>query len=230
MKVPFLPKQDIAHAAESVIAAYESLTGKTVTPPVPVEDIIEQGLGLRLGFVDFEKQYGMDDVYGALYVTKKLVAISTSLLNDGSEGRFCFTCAHEAGHWILHRHLAHTANRRGPREDAVFCRAANAKAPVEWQADYFAGCLLMPQKAVEDAFHKAFGADRLDLCAVNKTFPTTPFHFDLCVENWRHIAGAVQQAGGFSNISKHAMIIRLQDLGWVVNHTGQAMNWQFLKK
>jgi hypothetical protein len=226
MKVPFLPKQFISEAAADVLSDYEALTGKTVCPPVPVEDIIERGLGLRLGFVDFEKQYGMNDVYGALYVQKKFVAISTTLLDERSEGRFCFTCAHEAGHWMLHRHLAGAAHRSAPEESAVFCRAKDAKAPVEWQADYFAGCLLMPEKEIENAFHRAFGTECLELHNVRKTFPTTPFHFDLCVENWRHIAGAVQQAGGFFNISKQAMIIRLQELGWVVNHTGQAMSWR----
>jgi hypothetical protein len=229
MKVPFLSKQKISQVASDVLSDYETLSGAKVRPPVPVEDIIERSLGLRLGFIDFEKQYGMDDVYGALYVHKKLVAISTTLLDQGAEGRFCFTCAHEAGHWMLHRHLADTAHRVAPDEDAVFCRARDAKAPIEWQADYFAGCLLMPGNEIEKAFRRAFGTDRLEIHNIRKTFPTTPFHFDLCVENWRHIAGAVQQAGGFLNISKQAMIIRLQDLGWVVNHTGQAMNWRFLK-
>jgi hypothetical protein len=230
MKVPFLPKHFVSAVAADVLSDYESIIEQKVCPPIPVEDIIEQSLGLRLGFVDFEKKYGMADVYGALYVQKKFVAISTMLLDQSSEGRFCFTCAHEAGHWMLHRHLAETAHRYGSDEAAVFCRAKNAKEPVEWQADYFAGCLLMPEKEVEKAFHQAFGTDCLELHNVRKTFPTTPFHFDLCVENWCHIAGAVQQAGGFSNISKHAMIIRLQDLGWVVNHTGQSMNWRFLQK
>jgi hypothetical protein len=229
MKVPFLPKQFVSDVAADVLSDYEALTGRTILPPVPVEDIIERSLGLRLGFIDFEEKYGMADVYGALYVQNKFIAISTTLLDQRSEGRFCFTCAHEAGHWMLHRHLAGTSHRSGPDKEAVFCREKDAKAPVEWQADYFAGCLLMPEKEVEKAFYRAFGADCLELHNIRKTFPTTPFHFDLCVENWRHIAGAVQQAGGFSNISKQAMIIRLQDLGWVVNHTGQAMNWRLLK-
>lgn len=226
MKVPFLPKELISAVASDALSDYEAIIGKTVRPPVPVEDIIERSLGLRLGFIDFEEAYGMPDVYGALYVQKKLIAISKTLLDDRFEGRFSFTCAHEAGHWMLHRHLADTAHRSAPEEDAVFCRAKDSKAPVEWQADYFAGCFLMPEKEVEKAFRRAFGTDCLELHNVRKTFPTTPFHFDLCVENWRHIAGAVQQAGGFSNISKQAMIIRLQGLGRVVNHTGQAMNWR----
>ena len=32
--------------------------------------------------------------------------------------------------------------------------------------------------------------------------------------------------GGFSNVSKHAMIIRLQDLGLLVNKTMKRMDWE----
>jgi hypothetical protein len=36
------------------------------------------------------------------------------------------------------------------------------------------------------------------------------------------------EAGGFSNVSKHAMIIRLQDLGLLVNKTKKKMDWEAL--
>ena len=82
----------------------------------------------------------------------------------------------------------------------------------------------------EKAFHETFGTNFLELHNIRKTFPTTPFHFDICVENWRHIADAVMQTGGFSNISKQAMIIRLQDLGLIINHTDEFMDWRCLKR
>lgn len=229
MKVPFLSKQRIADFAMDVVLDYEALNGGTISPPVPVEDIIERSLGLSLGFIDFEEKYGMPDIYGATYVQKKFIAISTTLLDERSEGRYCFTCAHEIGHWVLHRHLVDAAARATRGEEAVFCREKDAKAPIEWQADYFAGCLLMPENKVETAFRRIFGCDILDLYTVQRVFPTTPFHFDICVDNWQHIADAVRRAGGFLNISKQAMIIRLQDLGLVVNHTDQPINWRCLK-
>jgi len=36
------------------------------------------------------------------------------------------------------------------------------------------------------------------------------------------------EAGGFSNFSRQAMIIRLQDLGLVVKKTGLKMDWEAL--
>jgi Zn-dependent peptidase ImmA (M78 family) len=229
MKVPFLRKQRISDVAANVVSDYEAMIGKTVAPPIPVENIIEQSLGLSLGFIDFEEKYGMPDIYGATYVKKKFIAISTTLLDEHSEGRYCFTCAHEIGHWVLHRHLVDAAARRSKEEGAVFCREKDAKAPIEWQADYFAGCLLMPENEIEAAFHQIFGCDVLNLYIAQRVFPPTPFHFDICVDNWQLIADAVRRAGGFSNISKQAMMIRLQDLGLVVNHTDQPINWRCLK-
>jgi Zn-dependent peptidase ImmA (M78 family) len=35
----------------------------------------------------------------------------------------------------------------------------------------------------------------------------------------------VKEAGGFSNVSKQAMIIRLQDLGLVQNETRARLSW-----
>jgi hypothetical protein len=52
-----------------------------------------------------------------------------------------------------------------------------------------------------------------------------PICFDPCVENWPKIAGVVKEAGGFSNVSKQAMIIRLQDLGLVRNEIRVGLSW-----
>ncbi len=52
-----------------------------------------------------------------------------------------------------------------------------------------------------------------------------PVYFDPCAENWPKIAGVVKEAGGFSNVSKQAMIIRLQDLGLVQNETRARLSW-----
>jgi hypothetical protein len=51
---------------------------------------------------------------------------------------------------------------------------------------------------------------------------------ELCVEQWPFIAAAMCEAGGFSNVSKQAMIIRLQELGLLINLTTEKMNWQAL--
>jgi hypothetical protein len=70
--------------------------------------------------------------------------------------------AHEGGgHWRLHRHLfakdrAQTTLFGGPSAPSVICRSSQAKERAEWQADFYASCLLMPRKLVFAAWDEAF--------------------------------------------------------------------------
>jgi hypothetical protein len=87
------------------------MIGERVAPPIPVEDVIERFLGLDLTYENLDEKLGMEDVLGATYVKSKRIAINRRLLEDRNEGRLVFTCAHEVGHWVLHRHLVEEAAR-----------------------------------------------------------------------------------------------------------------------
>jgi hypothetical protein len=82
----------------------------------------------------------------------------------------------------------------------------------------------MPEKFVCDAFQRAFACERLSLHNVHAAY-CGPLCFDPCIGTWPRIAAAVMEAGGFTNVSKQAMIIRLQDLSLVCNETQTRMNW-----
>ncbi len=226
MKIPWLPKKKINKKAEGVITDYELNVGLRVEPPIPIEDIIERGLNLRLGFLEFEDAAGSVDILGATYVKKRLVCVNKKLLKNRCEGRLNFTWAHEAGHWVLHRQFVvpetHTLSDRG----TILCRTRDSNRPIEWQADYFASCLLMPEKWVQDAYRKAYGLRLLKVCNTESRL-NGPLYFDPCVRNWCRIADAVRDAGGFCNVSKQAMIIRLQDLNLVINQTNTPMGWDY---
>ena len=140
------------------------------------------------------------------------------------------------GHWCLHREYADVAARGGATGGVVLCRSGRtAKAPAEWQADYFAGCLLMPAEMVRGAWSRAFALehDVLHVCNVKKSFRSFDGPglraFDPCIDNWHVIADTVKSAGNFTNVSKQSMIIRLQELGLVKNLTGRAMDWSSLR-
>jgi hypothetical protein len=222
MKVPRLPKGSIARMAGEVISGYEAQTGRRIRPPVPVEDIIEFGLGLRLAFEDLREKPDMGDVLGATYVQARKICADLSLDRPGAESRLSFTLAHETGHWVLHREFVDLARRDG---GFIFCRTRDAKMPIEWQADYFASCLLMPEALVREAFARVCGPQPLVLHNVESAY-AGPICFDPCVANWPAIAGCVRRAGGFDNVSKQAMIIRLADLGLVQNETSAPMTWR----
>jgi Zn-dependent peptidase ImmA (M78 family) len=225
IRVPYLQKHKIAEVSTRVISAYQAKVGHRIEPPVPVEDIIERLLNVKLDYVDFEETLGITGVLGATYIHKKIISINEKLLTDQSEGRLAFTCSHEIGHWVLHRKFIHSTGNAGKKKDSIICRTKNAKLPVEWQADYFASCLLMSEECVKRAYHRTYGPQPLVLHNVNSAY-SGPLYFDPCVKNWHLIALAVIESGGFTNVSKEAMIIRLQDLGLVVNETDSRIAWR----
>jgi len=225
MKVPWMSKLKISMHASNLLADYQAMIGHPVRPPIPAEDIIERYLKLTLRFDDLTEILGMDGVLGATYVDARLICINERLFEDNSEGRLIFTCAHEVGHWVMHRRYVEKAERGGQENGAIICRAGNGRQPIEWQADYFAACLLMPEKEIERTFHEVCGTDPLVLNNMKNAFRGTRLRNDPGVENWHFIAEMVCEAGGFTNVSKLAMIIRLQELGLLVNLTGTPIGW-----
>ena len=152
MKVPWISKEDIARNASNVIQNFQALAKYEVKPPIPVEDIIERYLGLRLLYDDLYRVFGRD-VLGAVYVESKAICINERLFESSSEGRLVFTIAHEVGHWVLHRQYIETQEKDGSRQ-IIVSKKGNSKETIEWQADYFASCLLMPEKEIREAFER----------------------------------------------------------------------------
>lgn len=229
MKAPYLSKEQIAGRAGDVLRNYSAMAGYTVGPPVPVEEIIERYLRLRLVYDDLEKILGAKDVLGATYVHSRLICINERLFEDGSEGRLVFTCAHEVGHWVLHRRYVRSKKRTNSGSTAIVCRASEAKEPIEWQADYFAACLLMPADAVREAFQRVCELPEIVFNNIESRSGAGSPAIEPCVEHWPLLAEAVCETGGFSNVSKQAMIIRLQELGLLINLTDTPANWELFR-
>jgi len=161
--VPYLAEEAIERDAASLIGEYERARGVTIEPPIPVEDIVEKYLKLRIEFDDMHARHnvprppnGQPDILGAIYGDGSIF-IDESLdpeENPSREGRYRFTLAHEGGgHWRLHQHLIVQDKAQASFLDAVsepkfICRSSEAKERVEWQADFYASCLLMPRKMV----------------------------------------------------------------------------------
>jgi Zn-dependent peptidase ImmA (M78 family) len=224
--VPWLSKDAIAKMASDVISGYENVSGGKIVPPVPVENIIEQYLNIKLGNIDFESKLGMKGVLGATYVKARVILIDEKLTQSGKSGRASFTCAHEVGHWVLHRQYVQEAQRTGDDTEVIICREVDSRERIEWQADYFASSLLLPEKHVTEAFNAVTGSDVLYLENIRSTIKSSSIMIESCLENWPIIAQATIDAGNFENVSKQAMVIRLQDLGLLVNLTSEKLGWR----
>jgi len=229
-KVAWLGKAQIEQQACSLLEEFSATAGRKVTPPIPVEAMIELHFGITLEYDDLEESLGMPGVLGATWVNEKRMVINSSLL-EGVEGRLVFTCGHEIGHWVLHRSYffeqfsrsgsGASANKDTP---AIICRTACSKLRGEWQADYFSGTLLIPEAEVKDAYVRAFGREPLVLYNERSCFGrNSPVAFDPALDTVKEIAQKVIDQGGFTNVSREAMVYRLHELGLLVNATGKKL-------
>jgi hypothetical protein len=161
--VPYLADEAIERDAALLLAEYAHARRIVIAPPIPVEDIVEKHLKLGIEFDDTHKLFGVPrsglepDILAAIFFDDRRIVIDESLdpeENPVKEGRYRFTVVHEGGgHWRLHRHLF----ARNPAQIALFgepavasfiCRSSNAKKREEWQADFYASCLLMPHQLI----------------------------------------------------------------------------------
>jgi hypothetical protein len=171
IKVRYLSEDEIEKEAELLLAEYVETTGAPIKFPVPVDEITTYHLALRLGFADLHETLRIPmlrdqpDILGAIWVDMETVLIDGSLdpkRNPSMAGRYRFSAAHEIGHWRLHRsYVAKDANQAslfdGSPEPTVICRSSQAKEPIEWQADFFSSCLLMPRRRVHEEWQECLG-------------------------------------------------------------------------
>ncbi|MDY7021711.1 MAG: ImmA/IrrE family metallo-endopeptidase [Cyanobacteriota bacterium] len=120
---------------------------------------------------------------------ERLIEINEEIL-DKPQGFIESTLAHEIGHWILHVDQEAVRRSRKNTDEAFVCRAGNTDAQIasiEWQAQYFASCLLMPRYVLEQ---KRIGRNLM---------------------KWSDLYALRQELG----VSISNLVRRLQDLGWI---------------
>lgn len=169
--IPYLSEEAIERDAAALLREYASARGVQIEPPIPIEDIVEKHLKLGIEFDDTHQLFGVPrpapapDILGAIFFDDRRIVIDESLdpeENPAKEGRYRFTLGHEGGgHWRLHRYLfakdrAQTTMFGRPPAPSFICRSSEAKKREEWQADFYASCLLMPRKPVFAAWDEAF--------------------------------------------------------------------------
>ena len=245
-KVPYLQEEQIERDAEALLAEYERARGIQIVAPVPIEDIVEKYLKLGVEFDDMHHLLGVPrsrepDILGAMFFDERRIVIDESLdpeENPSNEGRYRFTLAHEGGgHWRLHRHLfskdsAQVSLLNEQAQPAIVCRSSKAKEPIEWQADCYAACLLMPRRLVFAVWRERFGSLNPFIYELNKT----NLAFAPRRSNWKRLGDAFTPSDPdhqivFNRISKEfaqvfsvsveAMRIRLQNLGLLLRDIPQ---------
>jgi transcriptional regulator with XRE-family HTH domain len=134
MLVPPLSTRALWAHAEKI----RSVLGKTDQVAFPIVEALEFGLPKLLpGFyLDIREAGEFGPLEGMVVAGKNAIALREDVYVAAcrGEGRGRFTCCHELGHFLLHGSVAMA--RVCEDSDKVYCDS-------EWQADCFAGALMM---------------------------------------------------------------------------------------
>jgi hypothetical protein len=224
--VPYLDEATIERRAMQLLAGYQRRFETALAPPIPVDEIVELHLGLRLEITDLQDELRIPGTLGATWVAERRVAIDASLdpeSHPALEGRYRFTLAHEVGHWQLHRHIAPLArfNQASLLPERDLLRRTLSR--LEHQANLFAAALLMPRVLVRQAWRETRGGNQpFCVAALGPEFAWLREYLSRAVqaggsqcaaEDLALRAGQPTVGDAVSSVSPEAMRIRLEGLG-----------------
>lgn len=148
--------------ARNVLKSYDS-----DPQAIPVEVIMEHQYGLQFDY-QYIRNNGrilgetvFDDALVPVYDSENqeytlipvkggTVIIDAGLIDNKSDGRFRFTCAHELSHWLI---IGSGQTAAMTAEDNSV-RSSQSDITIERQADRLGGYLLMPSGTVKKAFYR----------------------------------------------------------------------------
>lgn len=186
----FYTKGEIEYRANNILRRMHR-RGSQFAPSWPFDASLVADF-LDLGVV---WDYIPPDEYGHIAARilplQQQIEINEAIL-DKPQGFQESTLAHEIGHWVLHVNQEVAEGSAEASEEDLFVCRGKTNLPqlesIEWQAQYFASCLLMPRHVLEE---KSQGRDLM---------------------RWRHLYEIRDELG----VSISNLVNRLQDLKWII--------------
>ncbi len=187
----FIPKQEIECRATDVLMHVQAKRKRPLKWPIDAGHVAETlGLDMDCGDIPPDEQGAI----AAMILPTERKIVMNENNRELPEGFEDSSIAHEIGHWELHIDQKAVSMFVGLQNrdiettvEPFLCRSVNTQQGIEWQAQYFAGCLLMPLSKLEEVQR---GRD---------------------LTNWRHLYAMKDELGvTISNLRN-----RLQDLGWI---------------
>jgi Zn-dependent peptidase ImmA (M78 family) len=147
--VPYMEKQEIEELSASILSKIEYTSG-----PVPLETICKLLENLS-GLVVKRNVKLNEGILGQISFDPDIIAIDDSQASTLERSRF--TLSHELGHFALEHHKF--VVRESCHDEDIDTESAgtvNLKdvRRLEWQANYFASCLLLPKDQFERELFK----------------------------------------------------------------------------
>lgn len=201
MEIPRLEEVELRRRAADLLSKLNPKGGI----PVPIERIVE--FEFQLDIVPVPGLLTTRGINGFLTSDRTAIYVDDGLLRRGAK-RYLFTLAHELSHLVLHAEHYESFASEADWERFHASLAIHSIASAEWQADTFAGLLLVPPDNLRQELRKLFP---LLSDVIRASAPT----FDLKSEAfWDYVA---KELGRTFDVSKDTARIRLQnDKMWSV--------------
>ncbi|AFY55094.1 putative Zn peptidase [Rivularia sp. PCC 7116] len=187
----FISKQEIEQLALNILNRVQATRKRPLKGSCLAEAIADYlDIGIVWETIPFDDQ---GYIAAMIFPFQKEIIINDQI--PGLEGGFGqSTIAHEIGHWLLHiEHDALAVFKERMSSEIIMtiepflCRSVTAQKGIEWQAQYFASCLLMPKFKLEEVSR---GRD---------------------LTKWKHLYAIKDELGvTISNLTN-----RLQGLNWI---------------
>ncbi|HUT98207.1 MAG TPA: ImmA/IrrE family metallo-endopeptidase [bacterium] len=175
---PFIRKEELWGRAEDIRTTY------LVDYKLPIDsELICEKAGLDV------VPTAMPNVFDCcIIVSRNELCVSLNrYLDDRNENRLRFTFAHELGHFILHRSILEELSLQTIDDYLEFLDAEQDEAYLrfEFQANEFAGRLLVPRDLLQERFEKLISSipsDQRAFVADNLDYLKTVASEKICVE------------------------------------------------
>ena len=187
----YISKLEIEAAALDVLMSMEAIPHQQLKWPLD-SSIVAEFLGLDIVW-DTIPNDDLGQIAARILPSEKLIEINEDIPQlQGGFGES--TIAHEIGHWVLHidteeveRQIRLQRKGINLKIEPLLCRTIDDINGIEWQAQYFAGCLLMPQYILS----KVTEGKQLN--------------------KWQHLYQIAEELG----VTISNLVHRLQDLGYI---------------
>ncbi|EAZ89609.1 ImmA/IrrE family metallo-endopeptidase [Crocosphaera chwakensis] len=185
----FIPKKSIEKQADSILQEMKKTSNYDLKFPIDASRVAEF-LGLDVVWDSIPNdEKGI--IAARILPLEKLIEIN-ELIPELRGGFGESTIAHEIGHWVLHIDQNRVENclltdTNKIQVDPLLCRNEVNLNGIEWQAQYFASCLLMPQFKLKE------------VCQ-NRN-----------LQQWRELYNLTEELG----VTISNLVHRLKDLGWI---------------
>lgn len=188
----FYEKAEIEASANRILKLMQETRNRALKWPLDASLIAELlGLDVVWDSIPPDEQ---GSIAARILPLNKLIEINTDIPKlRGEFGES--TIAHEIGHWVLHINPEEVNKCLEQLEQGIptnvepfLCRSVSTGLGIEWQAQYFASCLLMPEYKLKEAQN---GRD---------------------LTNWKHLYAIQDELGvTISNLTS-----RLKSLNWII--------------